>query len=64
MAKLAIIGTGLIGTSMALALRKANLRDVEIVGTDSDGSARRGAERSKGFHKVENRLMPAVRDIH
>ncbi|SVB24096.1 uncharacterized protein METZ01_LOCUS176950, partial [marine metagenome] len=62
MAKLAIIGTGLIGTSMALALRKANLRDVEIVGTDSDGSARRGAEKSKGFHKVENRLMSAVRD--
>ena len=62
MAKLAIIGTGLIGTSLALALRKANLRDVEIVGTDSDGSARRGAEKSKGFHKVENRLMSAVRD--
>jgi prephenate dehydrogenase len=62
LAKLAIIGTGLIGTSMALALRKANLRDVEIVGTDSDGSARRGAERSKGYHKVENRLMSAVRD--
>ena len=62
MAKLAIVGTGLIGTSLALALKKANLRDVEIVGTDSDGSARRGAERSKAFHKVENRLMSAVRD--
>ncbi|MBQ11504.1 MAG: prephenate dehydrogenase [Planctomyces sp.] len=62
MAKLAIIGTGLIGTSLAMALKKANLRDVEIVGTDSDGSARRGAERSNAFHKVENRLMSAVRD--
>ena len=62
MAKLAIIGTGLIGTSLALALKKANLKDVELVGTDSDGSARRGAEKSKAFHKIENRLMPAVRD--
>ena len=62
MAKLAIVGTGLIGTSLAMALKKANLRDVEIVGTDSDGSARRGAEKSKAFHKVENRLMSAVRD--
>ena len=62
MAKLAIIGTGLIGTSLALALKKANLKDVELVGTDSDGAARRGAERSKAFHKVENRLIPAVHD--
>jgi prephenate dehydrogenase len=62
LAKIAIVGTGLIGTSLALALKKANLKDVEIVGTDSDGSARRGAEKSKGFHKVENRLMSAVRD--
>ena len=62
MAKLAIIGTGLIGTSLALALKKANLKDVELVGTDSDGSARRGAEKSKAFHKIENRLMPAVQD--
>jgi len=62
LAKLAIIGTGLIGTSLALALKKANLKDVELVGTDSDGAARRGAERSKAFHKVENRLIPAVHD--
>ena len=62
MAKLAIIGTGLIGTSLALALKKANLKDVELVGTDSDGAARLGAERSKAFHKVENRLIPAVHD--
>ena len=62
MAKLAIIGTGLIGTSLALALKKANLKDVELVGTDSDGAARRGAERSKAFHKIENRLMAAVED--
>ncbi len=62
MAKLAIVGTGLIGTSLALALKKANLRDVEIVGTDSDGGARAGASKSKGFDKVENRLMSAVRD--
>lgn len=62
MAKIAVIGTGLIGTSLALALKQAHLKDIEIVGTDSDGNARRGAEKSGGFHRIENRLLSAVRD--
>ena len=62
MAKICVIGTGLIGTSLALGLKQAQLKDVEIVGTDSNSGARRGAEKSGGFHKVENRLLSAVRD--
>ena len=60
MAKIAIIGTGLIGTSLALALRQSSLRDLEIVGTDENRQARGGAEKKKAFNRVENRLFNAV----
>ena len=62
MAKLAIVGTGLIGTSLALALRQSQLRNLELVGTDYDHSARGGAQKRGAFHKIENRLSSAVRD--
>ncbi|MCI0799868.1 MAG: prephenate dehydrogenase/arogenate dehydrogenase family protein [Chloroflexi bacterium] len=62
MAKLSIIGTGLIGTSLALALKKAQLKDVEVVGTDSSSSARSGAQKSGAFDRIEGRLMSVVRD--
>ncbi len=60
MAKIAIIGTGLIGTSLAMALKQSSLRDLEIVGTDEDRQARSGAEKRKAFDKVENRLFSTV----
>lgn len=60
MAKIAIIGTGLIGTSLAMALKQSSLRDLEIVGTDDDRQARSGAEKRKAFDKVENRLFSTV----
>jgi prephenate dehydrogenase len=60
MAKITIIGTGLIGTSLALALRQSSLRDLEVVGTDADRQARSGAEKRKAFDKVENRLFNAI----
>ncbi len=60
MAKITIIGTGLIGTSLGLALRQSQLRDIEIVGTDADGSARSGADKRNAFHRVESRLMRAI----
>ena len=63
LAKITIIGTGLIGTSLALALKQANLRNVEIVGTDSDSRSRAGAQKSGGFDRVENRLLNALRDV-
>tara|TARA_B100000745_G_scaffold134281_1_gene87731 strand:+ start:1148 stop:2167 length:1020 start_codon:yes stop_codon:yes gene_type:complete len=60
MAKIAIIGTGLIGTSLALALNESQLKDLQVVGTDSDRLARSRAEKRKAFHKVENRLLNAI----
>ncbi len=62
MAKLAVIGTGLIGTSIALALKQAQIKNLELVGTDYDSAARAGAQKRNAFHRVENRLGNAVRD--
>lgn len=62
MAKIAIIGTGLIGTSLALALKQARIKNLELVGTDYDSTARAGAVKKKAFDRMENRLTPAVRD--
>ena len=64
MAKLAIIGTGLIGTSLALGLKQANVKDLELVGTDSQSSARGGAAKTKAFNRVENNLASSVRDAN
>ena len=60
MAKITIVGTGLIGTSLALALRQSDLRNLELVGTDFDGGARSGAQKRGAFDKLENRLFPSV----
>jgi prephenate dehydrogenase len=57
---IAIVGTGLIGTSLALAIKSSNL-NVDIVGTDYDSSARSGAQKSGAFKKVEARLSSAIR---
>ena len=60
MARITVIGTGLIGTSLGLALMQSQLKDLEVVGTDADHSARNGAKRRNAFHRVEDRLMNAV----
>lgn len=60
MAKITVIGTGLIGTSLALALRQSDLRNLELVGTDYDSTARNGAQKRDAFDKVEGRLQPSV----
>ena len=60
MPKIAIVGTGLIGTSMALALRQARIQNLELVGTDYDSNARSGAQKRNAFHRVENGLRSAV----
>jgi len=57
---IAIVGTGLIGTSLALAIKDSNLK-VEVVGTDYDSTARAGAQKMGAFKKVEARLANAVR---
>lgn len=60
MTTIAIVGTGLIGTSLALAIKSSNL-EVDVVGTDYDGSARSGAQKTGAFNKVESRLADAIR---
>ena len=60
MTTIAIVGTGLIGTSLALAIKNSNL-NVDIVGTDYDSTARSGAQKSGAFKKVEARLSSAIR---
>ena len=60
MTVIAIVGTGLIGTSLALAIKASNLK-VDVVGTDYDSTARAGAQKTGAFSKVESRLANAVR---
>ena len=60
MTTIAIVGTGLIGTSLALAIKNSNLQ-VDVVGTDYDSSARSGAKKSGAFRKVESQLSKAIR---
>ena len=64
MTKIAIVGTGLIGTSMALALRQARIKNLELVGTDHDNIARAGAQKRNAFDRVESRLRPAVSEAN
>ena len=60
MTTIAIVGTGLIGTSLALAIKQSNLQ-VDVVGTDYDQSARSGAQKSGAFKKIESNLSNAIR---
>ncbi len=60
MPRISIVGTGLMGASLALALRNSALLNLELVGTDSSGSARSGAQKTGAFDRVESRLLNAV----
>ena len=62
MSKVAIIGTGLIGTSLAMALKQSELRGIELVGADYDRTARSGAEKKGAFLRIESRMRPVVQD--
>ena len=54
-----IIGTGLIGTSLGLALRKARDKEIEIIGHDKDMAQARLAQRMGGVTRVERNLISA-----
>ena len=60
MPKIAIVGTGLMGTSLAMALRNSQLLNLELVGTDSSGGVRGAAQKTGAFNRVESRLLNAV----
>ena len=62
MAQVTVIGTGLIGTSLGLALRASSLRNLTVVGTDAEHSARSGAQRKNAFDRMENRLGNAIEE--
>ena len=64
MAKIGVIGTGLIGTSLGLALKRAQIKNLELVGTDFNHAARNGAQKRGAFDRVEGRLRDTVRDAN
>ena len=62
MAQVTVIGTGLIGTSLGLALKASSLRNLTVVGSDAEHAARSGAQRRNAFDRVESRLGNAIHD--
>jgi len=60
MDRITIIGTGLIGTSLGLALKKANLSNCEIVGHDKEPSASAKAQRRGAFDKADRNLISSI----
>ncbi len=60
--RVVIIGLGLIGGSIGLRLKAADLPGLDIVGSDIDGSRERAAKKSGAIDRVEHDLARAVRD--
>ncbi len=57
-----IIGTGLIGASLGLAIKKVGIKNVEIVGTDLERYRANKAKSMKAVDRVENNMIAAVSD--
>ncbi len=62
MEKITIIGTGLIGASLGLAVKKLGHKDIMLVGTDIDRRNANRAHKMGAVDKVERRLDDAVKD--
>lgn len=62
MEKITIIGMGLIGTSVGLAIKKLKHKDIMLVGTDLDRRNANKAKKMGALDKVEGRLDSAVKD--
>lgn len=62
MAKIAILGLGLIGGSLGLALKQSRLRDVEIVGHSRSRETREKARRAGAIDTIAPDPASAVRD--
>ena len=60
--RVVIIGLGLIGGSIGLRLKAADLPGLDIVGSDIDGSRERAAKKSGAIDRVEHDLARALRD--
>lgn len=60
MPRIAIIGLGLIGGSLGLALKRANLSDLEVVGYDISGAVAGNARRKGAIDRDARRATDAV----
>jgi prephenate dehydrogenase len=59
--KVAIVGTGLIGTSLGMALKRLN-PPPQIIGCDLRGDARRAASGQKAVDRATGNVIEAVRE--
>ena len=62
MHRITIIGTGLIGTSLGLAIKRSSAKDIEIVGTDIERGNAGTAQRMGAIDRVSGRLGRAAED--
>ncbi len=62
MAKIAIIGLGLIGGSLGLALKRSRLRDAEIVGFSRSVETREKARKAGAIDRAASDAQEAARD--
>lgn len=60
MNKITIVGTGLIGTSMGMAIKRAGLRDIRVVGTDRDRGRAATGQKMGAFDETSGNLGNAV----
>ena len=60
MDKIAIVGTGLIGASLGMAIRQSMPKAATVVGTDRDRGHSSDAQKMGALDKVENSLRSAV----
>ena len=63
MEKIAIIGLGLIGTSLGMAIRHALGKDIEVVGTDLETTYISTAKKMGAIDRGERTLVGAVQDV-
>lgn len=61
MARVAIVGLGYIGSSIGLGLKRAKLKNTEIVGCDDWRRARTAAEKAGAVDKAHGGIREAVR---
>lgn len=60
--KIVIIGLGLIGGSIGLALKGANLANIRVVGHDVDGRAMSKAKKRAAVDDTDSNIVTAVRE--
>ena len=60
MDKITIIGTGLIGASLGLAIKKVGIKNVQLVGVDIERFRANKAKKMGALDKVESNLSEAV----